>query len=105
MITTTTISTIRIGLVKWNEPMLKIGLKSKLSKLGEGKPHPEKMGHPLLLAATADTLPITGQLLSHRWRLPLVFSSGRSARSVGRGSRASARNAGSAAGWIGRTGR
>src|ERR1700749_3744596 len=61
-------SAIRIGLVKWNEPMLKIGLKSKLSRLGEGNPPPEKMWHPLLPAATADTLPITGQFLSHRCR-------------------------------------
>src|ERR1700759_4413841 len=40
--------TSSIGLVKWNEPMLKIGLKSKLSRLGEGEPHPGKEGDPLL---------------------------------------------------------
>ncbi len=87
--------TIRIGLVKWNEPMLKIGLKSKLSRLGEGKPHPEKMWHPLLPAATADTLPITGQFLSHLCRLPVHLVRGR----------AWVRSAGSAGAWIGRTGR
>ena len=47
-------SAISIGLVKWKAPMLKIGRKSKSSRLGDGKPHPEKMWHPPpLTAATA----------------------------------------------------
>src|ERR1700760_4562848 len=91
--------TISIGLVKWNEPMLKIGFKSKLFRLGDGKPHPEKMWHPLLPAATADTLPITGQFLSHRCRRPVLFVL------LGQGPRSWARSGRSAAGWIGRTGR
>src|SRR6516164_562353 len=50
-----------IGLVKWNDPMLKIGFHSKFCRPGAGNPHPLKMWHPLL--ASTVTSPVTGYLL------------------------------------------
>src|SRR5579872_355562 len=54
-----------IGLVKWNEPMEKIGFHSKFCRPGAGNPHPLKMWHPLL--ASTPTSPVTGYLLPGAW--------------------------------------
>src|SRR6516162_6907464 len=54
-----------IGLVKWNEPMVKIGFHSKFCRPGAGNPHPLKMWHPLL--ARTPTSPVTGYLLPGAW--------------------------------------
>src|ERR1700722_2931348 len=50
-----------IGLVKWNEPMLKNGFQLKSCRPGAGNPHPLKMWQPPL--ASALTSPVTGTLL------------------------------------------
>src|ERR1700733_2352247 len=50
-----------IGLVKWNEPMLKNGFQLKSCRPGAGNPHPLKMWHPPL--ARTPTSPVTGHLL------------------------------------------
>src|ERR1035441_728212 len=67
------ITAISIGLVKWNEPTLNSGLKSKLCSPGEGKPQPLNRWHPPL--ASTPTSPVTGHLLPGRPRrrsLPAV---------------------------------
>src|SRR6266571_8218992 len=64
-------SAISIGFVKWNEPMLNSGLKSKLFRPGEGNPHPLKRWHPppgAIGSATTRTSPITCHLLPGRPR-------------------------------------
>src|SRR5580692_2394155 len=58
-----------IGLVKWNEPMLKNGFHSKFCRPGAGNPHPLKMWHPP--PARTPTSPVTGNLLP--WPLHLLL--------------------------------
>src|SRR5580693_7759360 len=65
---TTSAATIAssIGLVNWNEPMLKNGFQLKSCRPGAGNPHPLSLMWQSATARTP-TSPVTGHLLPWSW--------------------------------------